>query len=125
METKMRILLIDDHKTVLKLMEAVLKLRGYEVLYAEDGNRGLEVARTERPSLIFLDIMMPGIDGFKVCEELKADPRTKGIPVVFLTARGEETDVDRGMKVGGDGFVKKPFKTMEVLNLLEQHLGRY
>ncbi len=125
MENKVRILLIDDHKTVLKLMEAVLKLRGYEVLYAENGSLGLEMARAEKPALIFLDIMMPGIDGFKVCQELKADPLTRSIPVVFLTARGEETDVDKGMKMGGDGFVKKPFKTMEVLNLLERHLGRF
>lgn len=118
MEAKRKILVVDDHKTVHKLMEAVLKLRGYKVLYAEDGSLGIEVARREKPDLIFLDVMMPGLDGFKVCQYLKEDPATRHIPVVFLTARGEETDVAMGKRVGGDDFVKKPFKTAEIMELL-------
>ena len=124
MENRGKILVIDDHRTVVKLMEAVLRLRHYEVIYAENGEDGLALALREQPALIFLDIMMPGMDGFTVCERLKSDSQTSHIPVIFLTARGEETDVERGARVGGDGFVKKPFKTMEVLKLIEEHLQK-
>ena len=124
METKGKILVVDDHRTVVKLMEAVLRLRHYEVIYAENGEDGLALALREQPALIFLDIMMPGMDGFTVCERLKDNPKTRHIPVIFLTARGEETDVERGARAGGSGFVKKPFKTMEVLKLIEQHLQK-
>jgi len=72
-----KILVVDDHRTVGMLLEAVLKLRGYEVLFAESGAEGIELARNERPALIFLDIMMPVMDGFKVCELLKEDAATR------------------------------------------------
>lgn len=124
MEGKGRILVVDDHKTVVRLMEAVLKIKGYGVLHAEDGLTAMEVARREKPDLIFLDIMMPGMDGFQVCRQLKLDPTTAGIPIIFLTARGEESDVATGKAAGCDGFVKKPFRTLEVLSLVEQHLRR-
>lgn len=123
-EGKGRILVVDDHKTVVRLMEAVLKIKGYGVLHAEDGVTGLDVARREKPDLIFLDIMMPGLDGFQVCRQLKLDPSTATIPVIFLTARGEASDVATGKAAGCDGFVKKPFRTLEVLSLVEQHLRR-
>lgn len=125
MEGRGRILVVDDHKTVVRLMEAVLKIKGYGVLHAEDGISGIEVARREQPDLIFLDIMMPGLDGFQVCRQLKIDPATAAIPIVFLTARGEETDVATGRAAGGDGFIKKPFKTMDVLSLVEQMLRKH
>ena len=124
MEARGTILVVDDHKTVHRLIEAVLKLRGYTVLYAEDGNRGIEVARQQRPDLIFLDVMLPGMDGFKVCQYLKEDPLTQQIPVVFLTAKGEDADVELGRQAGGDEFVKKPFKSMEIMGLLERFLPR-
>jgi len=117
---KQKILVVDDHRTVGMLMEAVLKLRGFQVLSAESGAEGLELARKEMPALIFLDIMMPGMDGFKVCKLLKQDPATRNIPVVFLSARGESVAIDRGNQVGGDGFVKKPFKTLEILGVLNR-----
>lgn len=124
MVAKGRILVVDDHKTVVRLMEAVLKIKGYDVLHAEDGLTGVEVARREKPDLIFLDIMMPGMDGFEACRKLKLDPATASIPVIFLTARGEESDVATGKAVGCDGFIKKPFRTLEVLSLVDQHLRR-
>ncbi|OHB33863.1 MAG: hypothetical protein A2X84_10805 [Desulfuromonadaceae bacterium GWC2_58_13] len=115
-----KILVVDDHRTVGMLMEAVLKLRGFQVFYAESGAEGIELARKETPALIFLDIMMPAMDGFKVCELLKQDLATQNIPVVFLSARGESVAMDRGKQVGGDGFVKKPFKTLELLGVLNR-----
>ncbi len=120
---KQKILVVDDHRTVGMLMEAVLKLRGFHVLYADSGAAGLELAQKEMPVLIFLDIMMPGMDGFKVCELLKQDPATKSIPVVFLSARGEAVAIDRGKEVGGEGFVKKPFKTLEILGVLNRFVA--
>lgn len=120
---KQKILVVDDHRTVGMLMESVLKLRGFQVLHAESGAEGLALARREEPSLIFLDIMMPEMDGYRVCEQLKQDPCTQAIPVIFLSARGENVAVERGEAVGGAGFIKKPFKTAEVLGLLQQYLA--
>ncbi len=123
MEPKAKILVVDDHKTVVKLMEAVLKLKGFEVVHAENGEQGLDVARRERPALIFLDVMMPGMDGFQTCQALKADPLTAQIPVVFLTARGQEQDMALGRQAGGDGFVKKPFQTLDIHRSIEALVG--
>jgi cyclic di-GMP phosphodiesterase len=112
---KQKILVIDDHRTVGMLMESVLKLRGFQVLHAEEGAAGLELARRELPALIFLDIMMPEMDGFRVCKQLKQDPTTSAIPVIFLSSFGEAVAVERGKAAGGDGFLKKPFKSDEVI----------
>ncbi|TLM65807.1 MAG: response regulator [Deltaproteobacteria bacterium] len=123
MTTKTKILLIDDHRTVLRLLEAILRMRGYELLYAENGQQGMAMARQERPDLILLDVMMPEIDGFKVCQYLKGQPETAAIPVVFLTARGAEDDQETGRKVGAQGFLTKPFLAREVLDLIERLLA--
>lgn len=124
MMAKGKILLIDDHRTVLRLLEAILKLRGYELLYAENGQQGMAMARQEQPDLILLDVMMPEIDGFKVCQYLKEQPDTAHIPVVFLTARGAEDDLATGRRVGAEGFLTKPFLAKEVLDLIERLLAR-
>lgn len=122
MTNKAKILLIDDHKTVLKLLQAILRIKGYELCYAENGKQGIAMARQEQPDLILLDVMMPDLDGFKVCQYLKGQDETREIPVVFLTARGAEEDFDTGRRAGADGFMTKPFQTMEVLNLVERLL---
>lgn len=124
MTAKGKILLIDDHRTVLRLLEAILKLRGYELRYAENGQQGMAMARQEQPDLILLDVMMPEIDGFKVCQYLKEQPDTARIPVVFLTARGAEDDLATGRRVGAEGFLTKPFLAKEVLDLIERLLAR-
>lgn len=124
MMPKAKILLIDDHRTILRLLEAILKLRGYELLYAENGRQGMAMARQERPDLILLDVMMPEIDGFKVCRYLKEQAETAAIPVVFLTARGAEDDQEAGRRVGAQGFLTKPFLSREVLELVERLLAR-
>jgi DNA-binding response OmpR family regulator len=124
MTSQAKILLIDDHRTVLRLLEAILKLKGYDLLYAENGQQGMALARQEKPDLILLDVMMPEIDGFKVCQYLKGQPETAAIPVVFLTARGAESDLETGRKVGAQGFLTKPFLAREVLDLVERLLTR-
>ncbi|MCM2263824.1 MAG: response regulator [Desulfuromonadales bacterium] len=124
MTAKAKILLIDDHRTVLRLLEAILKLKGYELLYAENGQQGMAMARQEQPDLILLDVMMPEIDGFKVCQYLKGQAETADIPVVFLTARGAEGDLATGQRVGAQGFLTKPFLAREVLDTIERLLAR-
>ena len=122
MKERRKILLIDDHVSVLKLLEAVLKVRDYDVCYAANGPEGLEMVKSEKPDLVLLDVMMPGMDGFKVCKELKNGEETKDIPVVFLTARGEDSDREMSEKVGGVGFVKKPFRSLELMETIGQFI---
>ena len=119
MSEKSTILLIDDHQTVFRLLEAIVRIKGYTLLYAESGQRGIVMARQEQPDLILLDVMMPDIDGFKVCQYLKENEDTKDIPVMFLTARGADGDQETGLKAGADGFMTKPFQTIEVLKQIE------
>ena len=119
---KPTILVIDDHRPVGMLLENVLRLHGYGVLYAATGGEGLELARREAPALILLDIMMPEMDGYCVGEALKADARTREIPVVFVTARGEAPAVERARSVGGAGFIHKPFKSQQIVAVLGELL---
>jgi DNA-binding response OmpR family regulator len=122
MAEQKRILLVDDHQTVFRLLEAIVRIKGYKLIYAESGQKGIVMARQELPDLVLLDVMMPDIDGFKVCQYLKENPETKDIPVMFLTARGAEGDLETGRKAGADGFMTKPFQTIEVLKQIEKLL---
>lgn len=123
MSKKIRILLIDDHQTVFRLLEAIVRIKGYTLLYADSGQQGIVKAREEKPDLILLDVMMPDLDGFKVCQYLKDNAETRAIPVMFLTARGAEDDLDRGRRAGAEGFMTKPFQTIDVLNQIERILS--
>lgn len=123
MSEQKRILLIDDHQTVFRLLEAIVRIKGYSLLYAESGQKGIVVARQEQPDLILLDVMMPDIDGFKVCQYLKENEDTKTIPIMFLTARGADGDLETGRKAGADGFMTKPFQTIDVLKQIEKLLA--
>ena len=110
-----KILVVDDEQAVRTLCGACIQHalgNDYEVLEAEDGEQALASAEQDDPDLILLDIMMPGVDGFEVCRRLKASPSTKDIPVVFLTALGQEKDVEKGLALGGDGYVIKPFNAV-------------
>ncbi len=121
---KPRILLVDDQESVLKLLDAILKVRNYDVMYASNGLDAVEIAMSVKPNLVLLDVMMPGMDGFKVCQTLKANEPTKDIPVVFLTARGDDADREMGERVGASGFVKKPFRSAELLNIIAELIGK-
>jgi DNA-binding response OmpR family regulator len=123
MSKQKKILLVDDHQTVFRLMQAIVRIKGYELIYAESGQQGIVMARQEQPDMILLDVMMPDIDGFKVCQYLKENEDTKDIPVMFLTARGAEDDLETGRKAGADGFMTKPFQTVEVLKQIEKLLA--
>jgi len=103
------ILVVDDEEDIRELVELNLGREGYQVLACDTGERALELARVKKPDLVVLDLMLPGVDGLEVCRRLKADPNTRQIPVVMLTAKGEEADIVAGLELGADDYVTKPF----------------
>ena len=113
-----RVLVIDDESPIRLLCRVNLEAEGMEVLEAADGPSGLDTARAERPDVILLDVMMPGLDGWRVAEELLDDNRTEAIPIVFLTARAELRDRARGIDLGGVDYVTKPFNPVELAPLV-------
>jgi two-component system, OmpR family, alkaline phosphatase synthesis response regulator PhoP len=119
-----RVLVIDDEAPIRLLCRVNLEAEGMVVLEAADGPSGLETARAERPDVILLDVMMPGLDGWRVAEELLDDDRTDAIPIVFLTARAELRDRARGIDLGGVDYVTKPFNPVELAPLVRQLLDR-
>ena len=110
--------MIDDEAPIRLLCRVNLEAEGMEVLEAADGPSGLETARAETPDVILLDVMMPGLDGWRVAEELLDDERTESIPIVFLTARAELRDRARGIDLGGVDYVTKPFNPVELAPLV-------
>ena len=117
-----RILVVDDEPNIVEILRFNLQREGYEVSAAYDGPEGLEKARTERPDLILLDVMLPGMDGFHVCEELRKTDRLT--PIIMLTAREEERDRVMGMELGADDYVVKPFFVRELLARVRTNMRR-
>jgi two-component system, sensor histidine kinase and response regulator len=122
MPEKALILIVDDNPANRKMLDILLKKDGYETQTLEDGNNILEVVNTIKPQLILLDIMMPGMDGYQVCEELKESKKTRDIPVIFLTAKSESEALVKGFQVGASDYVTKPFKPVELLARVKTHL---
>jgi DNA-binding response OmpR family regulator len=118
------VLVIDDEAPIRLLCRVNLEAAGVEVSEAEDGKSGLAVAREERPDVILLDVMMPGMDGWQVFDELLQDEKTASIPVVFLTARAELRDQARGLELGGVDYVTKPFNPLDLAPMIEDLLVR-
>lgn len=118
-----KILLVDDDDMVRELVAATLKGGAYQLLQAADGGKGLALAREAKPDLIFLDVNMPVMDGVSVCEALKADPDTKGISVIMLTALGQDIDKERARKAGANGYFTKPFSPLSLLRKVDEVLG--
>ena len=100
-----RILVVDDEKNILELVRFNLEREGYQVITSLDGVRGLELARSENPDLIVLDVMLPEMNGLEVCRELHQDPATKKIPIIMLSARADELDRVLGLEMGADDYV--------------------
>jgi DNA-binding response OmpR family regulator len=119
-----RVLVVDDEAPIRLLCRVNLEAEGMEVLEAGDGPSGLEAARRERPDVVLLDVMMPGLDGWRVAEELLEDPETSSIPIVFLTARAELRDRARGIDLGGLDYVTKPFNPVELAPLIREVIAR-
>jgi DNA-binding response OmpR family regulator len=119
-----RVLVIDDEAPIRLLCRVNLEAEGMDVLEAADGPSGLDVARAEVPDVVLLDVMMPGLDGWRVAEHLLEDERTNGIPIIFLTARAEFRDRARGLDIGGVDYVTKPFNPLELAPLVRELLDR-
>jgi two-component system phosphate regulon response regulator PhoB len=103
------VLAVEDDKDILELITFNLEKEGYEVTGVTSGEDGVDAARTEKPDLVLLDLMLPGMDGLEVCRRLKGDPNTSHVPVIMVTAKGEETDIVTGLELGADDYVTKPF----------------
>jgi DNA-binding response OmpR family regulator len=119
-----RVLVADDDRDIRDLVAFKLGQAGYEVETAEDGVRALAQARSTPPSLVVLDVMMPGLSGMDVARQLRADPRTAAVPIIMLTAKAQETDVECGFAVGVDDYVIKPFSPRELLSRVRALLAR-
>jgi two-component system phosphate regulon response regulator PhoB len=122
--TKKVILVVDDEEDVLELVSYNLEKNGYNVEKAVAGEEALSKTRTKLPDLIILDLMLPGIDGLEVCKQLKNNPKTEHIPVIMLTAKGEESDVVVGLEVGADDYITKPFSPKVLVAKVRRILHR-
>jgi len=122
MTSKKRILVVDDEVDFVKMLQARLRIEGYEVLTAEDGIKGLQVARKEKPDLIILDIMMPGLDGHSVCDMLKKSAFTWSIPVIYLTAKTGQADELMAMEKGAKYYLTKPYNPGMLMEMIKSAL---
>ena len=120
----MKLLIADDEPAVRALVHTTLDREGLAVLEAADGVEALEVIRREAPQMVLLDVMMPGMDGLEVCRRVKADPRTRHVVVVMLTAQSQELDRQRGLAAGADDYFTKPFSPLALLRKVEQVVAR-
>ena len=122
--SKGRILVVDDEEDILELVKYNLEREGYLVDCVETGEEAIERATAIRPDGILLDLMLPGVDGIEVCRELRKNPDTRTIPIIMMTAKGEEADVVSGLEVGADDYVPKPFSTKVLIARLRALLRR-
>ncbi|MBM3991101.1 MAG: response regulator [Planctomycetes bacterium] len=124
MSKREKIAVIEDEADILEVVEYNLRREGYLVVSSRNGKEGLERIRKENPDLVLLDLMLPGLDGLEVCKRLQADAVTEAIPVIMVTARGEESDVVAGLSLGADDYVTKPFSPKELLARVRAVLRR-
>lgn len=119
-----KILIADDEQNIVISLEFLMKREGFEVSIAQDGEEAVEKIRAELPDLVLLDVMMPKKSGFEVCQEVKADPALQSVRILMLTAKGRDTEVAKGLALGADAYMTKPFSTRELVervrNLLAQ-----
>ncbi|MBI2095332.1 MAG: response regulator [Candidatus Omnitrophica bacterium] len=123
-DKKPRILLVDDEPNIIKVVGRRLEAEGFEVIPAMDGESAFEKARSGKPDLVILDLMLPGLNGYEVCRLLKAGAGTWNIPVIMLTARVQESDEARGFECGTDAYIGKPFRARELLDKIRQLLPK-
>jgi|YelNatPaOPRAMG01_1025707.scaffolds.fasta_scaffold00047_6 DNA-binding response OmpR family regulator len=119
-----RILIVEDYPHIVEVLKMRLEAAGYEVLVAYDGYKGLQVAQSEKPDLIILDIMLPKMDGYKVCRFLKLNERYRGIPLFVLTSRTGKADQEMSKRVGADEYFPKPYNPAELMAKIREYLER-
>lgn len=110
-----KVLIVDDEPSIVMSLDFLMKKNGYEVFIARDGEEAMELAGREQPDVIILDIMMPKVDGYEVCQQLKADADLSQTRVIFLSAKGKEADIERGYAAGADLYLTKPFSPRVLL----------
>lgn len=120
---KRKILIADDEPNILISLEFLMKREGYDVVVARDGQEALDAIEREHPDLVLLDVMMPNKSGFDVCHEVRANESYGGIIIVMLTAKGRDTDVAKGMALGANAYMTKPFSTKELVQKVSEFLG--
>ena len=119
---KTRILIVDDEADLVSVLRIGLEIEGFEVIAASDGEEGLRKAREDRPELVVLDLMLPKLDGYRVCRALKFDERYRGLPIVILSARSGEQDRRLAFDMGADAFVSKPYDMAALVKLIRARL---
>jgi len=117
-----KVLIADDHPEAVELVRVTLEDEDYEIVNTSNGKETLKKARAEKPDIVLLDVVMPKMDGFEVCRQLRKDPQTKEIPIVMLTDKGQEVDKERGREVGADDYITKPFSPSTLLIKIEEIL---
>jgi DNA-binding response OmpR family regulator len=118
-----RILIVDDEPDIVTSLEFLMKRAGFEVDVAVDGEAALQAAEARSPDLVLLDIMLPKMNGFELCQKLRADPKWRGMKIVMLTAKGRESEIAKGLALGADVYVTKPFSTKDLVAQVRQLLG--
>ena len=117
-----KVLIADDEQNIVISLEFLMKREGYQVEVANDGEEAVRRIREQRPDLVLLDVMMPKKSGFEVCQEVKADPALGGVRILMLTAKGRDTEVAKGLALGADAYMTKPFSTRELVDKVRSML---
>tara|TARA_Y100000385_G_C13108620_1_gene650271 strand:- start:2762 stop:3949 length:1188 start_codon:yes stop_codon:yes gene_type:complete len=117
-----KILIVDDVSKNIQMLGNILSHKKYQIAYAQNGEQALDICNNQRFDLILLDIMMPGLDGYQVCEQLKLNPKTKEIPIIFLTAKADMDSIIKGFDIGGNDYITKPFNATELIARVNTHL---
>lgn len=123
MSKEKRILVVDDEPHAIRALTFILKKEGYDVYSALNGEEAMARVRESKPDLMFLDVMMPRKNGFEVCQEIKGDPGLSDIYIIMLTAKGQEKDREKGLSLGADEFVTKPFSLTDIVARVRELLG--
>lgn len=118
-----RILIVDDEPNIVLALEMLMKREGYEIRTVGDGEKAVEAAGAFRPDLILLDVMMPRMDGYEVCQRIRVDASLKDVFIVMLTAKGREVEREKGLALGADLYITKPFSTREVVRTVKEMLA--
>ena len=109
------ILIVDDEPSIVVPIQFLMEQQGYSVVIAENGHDALDMIYQYTPDLVLLDIMLPGIDGYEVCEIVRLNPKLRGIKIIFLTAKGREVEIAKGLALGADAYITKPFSNAELV----------
>jgi len=124
MSTPANILVVDDDPYILLSLEFLMKKNGYQVTVARNGNEALDCINKEKPALVILDIMMPDVDGYAICSHIKTSKQLRHIKVVFLSAKNREADIKKGLELGAERYISKPFSTRDLMKQVQELLAK-